>query len=427
MQVDDTTLPEIYLYAFLFFVLYFLLYRKYIYSVVDPIFLYIAGLAFSSVLVINVLESEPVYIYHFFICHFFLFVGFSSIVNYLKRTRDTEKHLKLPVDFFDYYTVRLTVYILFFIYVLANIVLFYSTGFALLNDDPTLAKVENFSKGYGIILFINWGVGQFLLPAVIFFILYRPRAIDYTLLFFLIALTSLEGSKSALFRILIVLFLWVNHPLFKHKKQIVKWIKLSAPIGIFASLLVSFIVLSKENGSTEDAFFAFIKRLLYGADSILTFYLPVNEQYFSKFHFWEYPAHFFNQVLAFFRIVPNHEALGNIMVENAFPSRVGTIVGPNTPYYIEGQIYFGYYGAFIYSMLVGICYGLIREYFFNNKSSSVFWLIFTCCICQQAGALHAEVTFFFIQSFYSCFFVIPVYVVVSLAIHGRLKFRKVPS
>jgi oligosaccharide repeat unit polymerase len=256
----------------------------------------------------------------------------------------------------------------------------------------------------------------------LFLVLYRAQQIDYILLIIVIALTALEGSKSALLRILIMLFLWINHPLFRHRKNMIKWVKLFAPLGALVSFSVVFIVLLKENDSSQDANFAFIRRIIYGADAILTFYLPVNEQFFAGIHFWDYPSHFFNQVLAFLKIVPNHEAFGNVMVANAFPNRVGTIVGPNTPYYIEGQIFFGYYGAFVYSLLIGCCYAVIRNYFFNHKFYSAFWLILSCCICQQAGALYAEVTYFTISAFYSCFFVIPVYILISLFTQGKISF-----
>lgn len=424
MQIDYEVIPEILLYTLVFFLIYFLAYRRYIYSILDPLFIYVFTISFSSVLIIYTLSDQPAYVIHFFLCHIFLYVGFLITVYWLRDYSKQELPIKIPSQFFDFETLRIVVYLLFAFYFLANVVLFYTTGFALLNDDPTIAKVENFTKGFGIIRKINTSIGSFLTAGLLFFILAKLRWIDIFALFIVIILTALEGSKSSLLRILITFVLLGNHPLFLHRNEILNKIKLVIPLGILAVLGVFFTVLFKENSDYEQVVFAFVRRLLYGADATLYFYMPVNEQYFAQFHFWQYPSHLFNQILGFLRLVMSNEAFGNIMVANAFPNMTGTIVGPNTPYYIEGQIFFGYYGAFIYSAVVGGCYAFIRQYFFFAKYYSAFWLIIICCICQQASGLYVEVTMFITSAFDTFFFVLPVYLIVNLAIHGRLRMRK---
>ena len=421
MLVDYDTLPEILISVVIFFCLYYIVVFKFVYSILDPLFIYIFSLSFSSVLVITVLDDQPKYLMHFFICQAFFFIGFILIFNITKK--DDKPTVVSSNKFFDYHILRITFYVLFVVYFIGNIVTLYTTGFALLNDDPTLAKVENFSKGIGIIFVINLGVGGFLTSTLLFYILTKPKITDFVLLIVILIFTSLEGSKGGLLRILITLTLLLNHSLFSHKHKFIKVARLLIPLGLLLALVVIFTVLSKENSDSEQAFFAFIRRLLYGADALFTFYLPVNEQYFARFQFWDYPSHFFNQILAFLRITENHEALGNVMVANAFPNRVGTIVGPNTPFNIEGQIFFGYYGAIVYSMIVGGIYAYIRQYFFQKHYYSAFWFVFTACISQQASALVGEVTYFVIQAFYSCFFVIPVYILVAFAVQGKFSLR----
>lgn len=424
MQIDYEVIPEILLYTLGFFLIYFLAYKRYIYSILDPLFIYVFTISFSSVLIIYTLDERSAYLIHFFLCQFFLYIGFVVTVHWLRNYSRQELHIKFPNEFFDFETLRIVVYLLFAFYFLANIVLFYTTGFALLNDDPTVAKVENFTKGFGIIRKINTSIGSFLTAGLLFFVLAKIRWIDVFTLFIVIILTALEGSKSSLLRILITFVLLANHQLFIHKKEILGKIKLIIPLGILAVFGIFFTVLFKENSDYEQVTFAFIRRLLYGADATLYFYLPVNEQYFAQFHFWQYPSHLFNQILGFLRLVVSNEAFGNIMVANAFPSMTSTIVGPNTPYYIEGQIFFGYYGAFIYSAFVGGCYAFIRQYFFYTRYYSAFWLILICCICQQASGLYVEVTMFITSAFDTFFFVLPVYLVVTLSIYGKLRLRK---
>ena len=423
MLIDYDILPEILVQSIFFFCLYYSFYHKFIFSLVDPIIIYVIILSFSSVLILNTLNEKFSYEIHFFACHLFLLFGFSMTTLHLRKSQYSSLE-KISTELSDYKVLRLVTYTLFVLYALANIVLFYTTGFALLSDEPTVAKVENFVKGYGIILKINWGVGSFLLSSVVFFILSKARRIDYLIFFFLLLFIALEGSKASLLRILVVVAFLINHPIFESRQSLIKKFSVFMPIGIIAMLIIFFVVLSKENNDLDEIMFAFVKRLLYGADATLYFYLPVNEQYFSNFHFWQFPGHLFNQVLAFFRIVPNNEAFGNIMIMNALPNTTGPIVGPNTPYYIEGQIFFGYFGAFIYSMCVGSFYAFIRYCFFNVKYHSAFWLVLACCICQQATALVFEVTLFVTQVFDTCFFVLPTYIAVSLLKNGRVLLRK---
>ena len=424
MQIDYNILPEIILYTSIFFSLYYLFYRRYIYSVLDPIFIYIFTLSFSSVLVMYTLVDQPLYLYHFFLCHVFLFAGFTLMSHWCCSFKSKTQPVHLPEQFYDYYILRIVVYVLSALYIIANITLFLTTGFALLSDEPTVAKVENFDKGFGIILLINWGVGGFLIAASLFFILSKPKSIDFLILSIIVLFTALEGSKASLLRILITLVLLLNHPLFHYKKKNAKFLKYIAPVGMLGVLSIFFIVFSKETTDSDQVLFAFIRRLLYGADSTLFFYHPANEQYFARYDFWDYISHFFNPIFSFLRIAPNEEALGNLIVMNALPDATGPIVGPNTPYYIEGQIYFGYYGALIYSAVIGASYAFIRQYFFNARYFSSFWLVLICCICQQASTLNIEVTLFITQAFNTCFFVIPTYVITYFLISGKILFRK---
>jgi hypothetical protein len=54
MDISYDILPEILLYSTFLGVTYFLLYYKYLYSFIDPLFIFIFNTIFSSVLVIEV-------------------------------------------------------------------------------------------------------------------------------------------------------------------------------------------------------------------------------------------------------------------------------------------------------------------------------------------------------------------------------------
>ncbi|GAB4036928.1 O-antigen polymerase [Spirosoma jeollabukense] len=424
MYIDVDLLPEIFLQAALFLSLYSLLYKKYIYSIFDPLFLYVFTLSFSSVLVVNVLaDSQPNFAYHFFWCQLFFFSGFSIITYIYQNTTEESKTNDLS-KFNDYKTFRVILYILCALFFLTNIVLFVTKGFALLSEDPSDAKVENFTKGFGLIARINKSVGVFVLTGLFFSLYYKPKTTDFVLIIISIALKSLTGAKSAFVDVVITAALIANHSVFRYNRKITSALKLMTPLGIVGIFIVSFTVFIKESTDSEQAVLKFVLRLLYGADSTLYFYRPVNEQYFAQFRFWEYPAYLFNSILSFFRLVPGIEANGNVMVLNVIENQSLVFSGPNTPYYIEGQIYFGYYGAYLYSLVIGACFAYSREVFFNKKFSSAFTFVFMSCVIIQASAITIEASYGLTKIFETYFFVIPIYVLVNFAVHGRIKWRK---
>ncbi len=81
MQLDYGIIPEILLWATFFFVILYVLYRRYIFSFIDPLFVFVFTTAFASVLVINVLEDKSA-ITSFFACQLCLFLGFDSVQRF---------------------------------------------------------------------------------------------------------------------------------------------------------------------------------------------------------------------------------------------------------------------------------------------------------------------------------------------------------
>ena len=309
------------------------------------------------------------------------------------------------------------------LYICANIALFYTTGFALLADDPSIAKVENGQIGYAILLQFNTGVGSFLLTGLFFLLFSKPKYIDVLSLMIVLILSSLSGAKGALIQVAIIVGLITYHPLFRQSNKIRSTIKLITPLILMIVISLPFIVYGKESGGFQESTITFVTRLLMGADSTLYFYQPINEQYFAQFHFWDYPTYLLNGILSFLRLVPGIEAHGNTMVFNVINNYNAIISGPNTPYYIEGQIYFGYYGAFVYSTIIGAVYAYSRYSFFKKKFSSVFSFVFIACITNHLSVIMGEVTLGIFSAFLTCFFVLPVYFFVNFIIQGKIKWK----
>ncbi|SFD55494.1 oligosaccharide repeat unit polymerase [Spirosoma endophyticum] len=420
IDIDDFSL--IFTQAALFFGIYLLFFKRYIYSLLDPLFIYVFTLSFSSVLVVNTLGvTQGEFAVHFFLCHSFFFLGF-ALTSYKFQVSKTTPTI-LSSSFPDYYIFRIILYLLLALYFFANMALFYTTGFALLADDPSRAKVENPEIGFAILTQINIGVGSFLFTGLIFLLFSKPKYSDVVLLIIVIFLSSLSGAKGALIYIAVIIGFITNQPLFKQNNKIRLIIRFITPIVLLLAASLPFLIYRKEVGGLEESLINYVTRLLMGADSTLYFYQPVNEQYFAQYHFWDYPAYLFNGILSFLRIVPGIEANGNVMIRNIINNYNAIVAGPNTPYYIEGQIYFGYYGAFIYSAFVGTIYAYSRYNFFNKQFSSAFSFVLTACIANHLSAIPMELTFGVFCAFLTCFFTLPVYFFVNFILRSKVKWK----
>lgn len=426
MAIDFDDLFKIFAQAVGFFFIYYFLYKKYIYSIFDPLFFYAFTISFSSVLVLNVHgENEPINAIHFFMCNLFLFIGFASASYIIQKRKFIQKSISSSTSLADYTTFKLVVYATCGIYFFSNFVTFATTGFAFLSDDPTSTRLENLENGIAILSNINYALGGFAMGGLLFLILSKFKYIDLLLLTAVILFTILDGKKSVILRLMILLAMMVHHKLFKQNPKITFRAKLINPLGILATLFIIFVVFLKQsNEDSDQAILKFVTRLLYGADSTLFYYVDVNQEYFSQFHFWQYPAYLFNQILGLLRLVPLMQSNGDALIRNIFTNPIGVVSGPNTPYYIEGQIYFGFYGAFVYSVIVGACYAFIRESFLKARFYTAFGFVMICLVGAEATNLLIEVTYCVTRIFELFFFVMPIYIAVNFIVHGRLKWRR---
>lgn len=421
MELNYSLLPTLVGSAIIFFSIYYFILSKYIYSIIDPLFIYIFTTSFASVLITQIVP-ELSDVIHFFACQIAMCLGFMYAYKRYNVKIIKDNAINNIYYFKDTNLVSLVSYVLLVIYITSNLFVAYNKGFTLLSDAPTEAKVANFKEGYGVFRKVNWGVGTFISTAFVYLYLDKKLKRYLVILFVISLFTALEGSKSSLMRIVIAAGFVLYHPAFVQELSFLKKYKWFLPILALCVLSVFFTVLIKENDSLDKALLAFFVRLLYSADSALFFYNPINIDYFSHFTLWDYPSRILNPILGFLRIQPYKEALGNIMVENLRVPNASsmTIVGPNTPFYIEGRIYFGLLGAVIYSSFVGFVCALFRIYYFSIVQSSAFYFIFVCSLCQLSSAIIIDINMAVTQMFDLAFLVLPVFVITSLMFKKKI-------
>lgn len=417
MQIDYDIILQLLTWAIVFLCIYFLLYKKYILSIFDPLFMHVYITAFSSILIIYAVP-ELKFKVHYFSCQLALFFGF-----WLTQPAHSSSKKK-DFQFNDRGILAVTLYILLIVYLLSNLFTLYARGFAFFSDDP-YARETNFENGFGIFRRVNWGIGSFICAGITILYLTKPKRIYIILIIFIAFLTALEGTKSSLLRIAIIIAALIYHPLFIEKKESIQKLKKFAPIGIVAVIGVALFLLTKE--SQDDIILSLIRRLIYGADVVLYYYLPQNQYLQTAYTPIDFLAYIVNPITGFLHLTSYTEPFGSVMVSNTRTEllKSNVYLAPNTPFYIEGQIFFGYYGAFIYSFFIGVVFSIIRRLFLTIVKGSYFALALFCTFLFHSSNILIETNYFVTTCFNTCLFVLPVYVVVSFVLRNSWVINKV--
>lgn len=345
---------------------------SHIISFFDPLFFYLVTQAFSIELGFLVIPQG--YLIHFLTCQLFFTIGFFTFAGKpIKKRRIVYDSFMQP-DALTLSTIKVFAVVVCIIIVLANLFLISQKGVALLADDPSAAKGENFQGGgFGFIRRINWGILYLCSLFLIYLILYK-KSIWYLLLsLVLIFILMLSGSKGVLLSFMSLVPLIGRFKDVKPLKPF-KWMIFSQyilfAVGFFLALS---IINATTKGSSEEAVFSLGKRFLFFGDAMLYYYNSYVIKHFSYYNYKDYLPYDLNPVLGFFRLVPYVQPLGFDLVEYTTSIYEDTVFGPNIPYYVKGYIFFGPIGAFVYSFIVGGIFGWVRSLYYNllEKPKSV--------------------------------------------------------
>lgn len=362
------------------FAVMFLIYRKHIMHLFDPLMFYIVAQSFSIELGFLIIEDVS-YLINFLGCQLCFVLGFFSLVGKGLKKSDLQQSVFFrPSDISELSAVKWYGVFALIIIVIANLILIKVNGIALLADDPSAAKVDNFTEGggLGIIRRINWGM-LYLVGLSMLALYLIKKDNSYLLLFFIILLVpASSGSKGAL---LYFVFSITLLSCFRDLKASGSFSRLRN--GSYALLLFAFFLstILISGGSTEDSFtdkiFKLATRFLYFGDAIIYYFNHDSITYFSKYNALDFFKDEANPVLGFFRLVPYQQPMGFRIINYYFNINSATF-GPNTPYYVKGNIYFGYYGAFVYAYFIGAAIGFVRGRFYSlvRKGGSLLKVIF---------------------------------------------------
>ncbi len=360
----------------LIFTVLLFLFRKHIIHLLDPLFFFLVTQAFSIQLALMTI-SDTRLLFGFLASEIFFIAGFFSAAGTPLKKIDRQqgiffKNVKgWQISVLKWYAIIATI-----VLIAGNLFLIKEKGIALFSDNPSEAKVNNFTEGtgLGIVRRMNSSLIYITALILIFLFVYKKQLRYAFLAFILIVFEGLSGSKSAL---LFFVFLSSFFFYFKdlNKDSAVKKIRVgSYVILIVAAVLSIVIIISSGAGSLNNAVLGLGTRFLFYGDAMLYYYNPSSMHYFSDNNFISFLKDEFNSPLGLLRLAPYREPI-NFRLINYFYNNPGNeTYGPNVPFYIKGNIYFGFFGGLVYSFIIGSLVGVVRRLFYSvvrGRTSSI--------------------------------------------------------
>lgn len=360
----------------LIFGVLFTIYKKQIFSFFDPLLFYILTQAFSIEL--GILQiTDWGYLTSFLMCQLFFAFGFNYVAKSIRNNNiidDTGLLFKKnEYKFWVYFTT-----IGFIIVLLANIYLISVQGVILFSDDPTTGKVAAFEGGGGIgaVRRINWGLLNLVNLSTLFIYVKTKKKLFLIMLITLVLIAVSGGSKSSLL-IYVVLLAFLGQFKSINQTSVFKSIeKIKVPL-LVVGVALSLFIIGSTTESLGDSVLGLGIRFLYFGDILFYYYNADAVTHFQKLGFIDFLNYELNPIFGILRITPYLSPLSFEMVQYSFSNNevLEVVTGPNLPYYVKGHIFFGKFGALVYSFLVGVLIAYFRNQLFKKQLSYSKYLI----------------------------------------------------
>ncbi len=286
------------------------------------------------------------------------------------------------------------------LFVLANLFFFAVVGPPALSADPSLAKTESYAGGFGWLRRLDWGLGTFDIVGLTYLLFTRrPRwaMLGYAAY---VAISGLSGSKSALVPMLFAFALLGSRAdLQRADARKSRWKKWLLPALAIAAVSVSLGVLVIEQGDFVGALLAFGVRLLYSSDVLIYWETPQVQHAFASLDFSDYLANLLAPVLGALRLVDYGIPYGGRMVQLSLGASddVSESLGPNVPFYVSGEMYFGV-GQYLYCCVIGMGIGWLRSRFVRAASARPLGLCMATTFVLLSPALAIDEALFMSQT-----------------------------
>ncbi|WP_307143542.1 O-antigen polymerase [Siphonobacter sp. SORGH_AS_1065] len=315
----------------------------------------------------------------------------------------------------DSYSVFTTFsYIAFSIYTISEFVNIRTLGMALFTDDSDTVTHVNIYDGHGILMAFVTSyrlIVSFTLLYKAFVLKRKLSFIDILVGFILLISTAMSGSKSAIFSFFFQYTIMVFPLVVKGQA---KRIKLSL-ITITSFIAFPLIIIMTLTGTDlKTAIDLLYLRILISGDIFL---LGYNDEVMSTIqeksfiHYAFYPG--WGTILKYMGLnVKAPEIIGVDVFDYYYNVRtVGSNTGANSRYNYIALHFFGFYGAIIYSFLIGIFIAMVRSMFkkVDYKNNSFLSYLFYAMMAFFSNLLIDDIILFSNFMFWRILFLILTY------------------
>ena len=355
------------LYMFFNALITYVLMRKHIYSIFDPLFfgMILAVCGYSTVFYLYHFDLiNDYYFYSFIFTQFFFFIGFLlnkpiSMMDYSQYNLVLSKNNKITPAFFIYIISSV-------LFIFSQLFVYYASGIPVLMESR-LAMYSG-GSGYGIFSRIIYVTSIISLSFSVFRLLLMRNRLssnlyDYFIIFFSLIVAALSGSKAGILLLISTVFitLFFGRKISFNEKIEKKFQKNSLSLLILL-IPISFLTIYAQLGfeSVNEILISLALRFIHSGD---IFFMSYPNDVLMHLNTND------NGFLAFFRGV--FGALRLSSWEN-LPVNLGLqvfwyhydtdlISGPNARHNVFGLFYFGFIGSLFFSFILGYVFGFVRN------------------------------------------------------------------
>ncbi len=341
--------------------IYYFLFKRYIFSLFDPLFLSFIFSSFGTSVVCFLRLTGEINTFYF---NSYLFTQVAFIVGFLiiqpiSKENSFQSSFRNIKD--DLKIIKILYTVSIFLFIASHIISYYKLGVPIFNKYGRLATYTS-GGGFGILSRII----SVTRPIILVYTLHKYtnsklNLINKLVLVIFLVTALLSGSKSAILQIIFIAvlfqyFQWKSNVNLTKLDKLRKTFAVFALIGAISIISVSTINQSNGNSSITILIYRFINAgdiYMYAYTSDVLDSIPNASGFIA----------IFSDFFGITRIIPYDQlpdALG-MQIWQTYNNNFNFIMGPNPRHNVFGLHYFGFYGSIMYSFSIGLLSSFFRN------------------------------------------------------------------
>jgi len=394
-------------------VITFLVVRKQVYSIFDPLFFnFLMGVAgYSVVFYLYYFDLIDEYYYYSFLstqAAFFIGLSIFSTPKYFSQSNKVS-YMAIGITKYMYF-------LSFFMFFISQITVYYFNGLPIFME----SRLAIFSggSGFGILSRVIYVTSTISLTISSYSILFNKKMgisflIHYFILFFYIFVSIVSGSKGAL---LVMIFIISLMLFYSRRKSINRSVEskankmmLKLVFILFPAAILTVYIQTGVNNLIEPII-AIAMRFIHTGQ---IFYMVYPNDILNSFPEESAVLALFRDILGALRIYSWDELPTNHgLLAFQYHYDLDILTGPNDRHNTFGLFYFGFYGAIIFSFIMGFILSFIRNYLYTYLKFNLITMSLYVLLVLSANNLNQDPSGMAVGYFFSIMLVfIPLFLI----------------